>query len=53
MLGEVRLAQTGEMLGNVVADTNKTFLEISGLSPGLYLHQKHTNCSYMDNKISL
>ena len=32
--GEVRLSQTGEMISHMVAEKNKNFLEISGLTPG-------------------
>jgi len=34
VFGEVRLSETGEMIGQLVAPTNRTFLEISGLTPG-------------------
>ena len=42
VVGEVRLAATGELLSHVAAAANRSALEIAGLSPG-----KGWNYSYM------
>ena len=46
VVGEVRLAATGELLSHVAAAANRSALEIAGLSPG-----KGWNSSYMHRRV--
>ena len=53
VVGEVRLAATGELLSHVAAAANRSALEIAGLSPGdvcnySYMHRRvwDTHSSY-------